>query len=173
LGYVPLKDGRWYTGEFEKWGINPDQLREDQRAKGGVRVPDGILIPWTEGNAVWKLCLKRPGHHMSYGQVMGSSDGGLYNIDTVTAEQPAMMVESELCALSVYQEAGDIINVAATGSSSKGQGRASDMGIASYVLQSFDADSAGDDAAEFWLKKLPQIIRWRPWADEWDEKTQI
>jgi DNA primase len=170
LGYVPLgRDGRWYVGDFEAWGVDPDQLREDQRAKGGVRVPDGILIPWTEGRTVWKLCLKRPGQVMSYGQVLGSSDGGLYNIDTVTADQPAMMVESELCALSILQEAGDICNVVATGSTPKGRNsrHASDLVAASCILQSFDADEAGDEASEYWVSRFKEkCIRWRPWADE-------
>jgi hypothetical protein len=177
LGYVPLgKDGRWYTGDFEKWGVNPDELREDQRAKGGVRVPDGILIPWLEGNAVWKLCVKRPGQIMSYGQVMGSSDGGLYNIDSVTADMPAMIVESELCALSVQQEAGDICNCIATGSTPKGRNSrlASDLVAASHILQSFDADAAGDEAAEYWIQRFKEkAIRWQPWADEWGEQLRF
>lgn len=170
IGYVPLgKDGKWYIGNFEQWGIDPGQLREDQRAKGGVRVPDGILIPWMEGRTIWKLCIKRPGELMSYGQVMGSSDGSLYNIDSVTADMPAMMVESELCALSVQQEAGDIINCIATGSTPKGRNSsaASDLVAASCVLQSFDADEAGDEASEYWIRRFkPKCIRWRPWKDD-------
>lgn len=176
LGYVPLKDGRWYVGEFEKWGVNPDELREDQRAKGGVRVPDGILIPWMEGSTVWKLCLKRPGQIMSYGQVMGSSDGGLYNIDSVTADMPAMMVEGELCALSVQQEASDLINCIATGSTPKGRTAiaAFDLAAASHILQSFDADEAGDEAAEYWINRFQEkAMRWRPWADEWAEDGKL
>jgi hypothetical protein len=170
LGYVPLgPDGRWYKGDFEAWGVNPDELREDLKAKGGVRVPNGILIPWTEGKTVWKLCLKRPGEVMSYGQVLGSSDGGLYNIDDVTANSPAMMVESEICALSVMQEAGDICSVIATGSTPKGRNSssASDLVVSSCILQSFDADEAGDEAAEYWVKRFKEkCIRWRPWLDE-------
>jgi hypothetical protein len=177
LGYVPLgKDGRWYVGDFEKWGINPDELREDQRAKGGVRIPDGILIPWTEGSTIWKLCLKRPGQIMSYGQVMGSSDGGLYGIDSVTADMPCMMVESEICALSVQQEAGDICNAVATGSTPKGRNSrlASDLVAASCILQSFDVDEAGDEAAEYWIGRFKdKAMRWRPWADEWSEQLRF
>lgn len=178
LGYVPLdkSTGRWYMGDFKKWGINPDELREDQRAKGGVRIPDGILIPWMEGNTIWKLCVKRPGQIMSYGQVMGSSDGGLYNIDSVTADMPAMMVESELCALSVQQEAGDICNCIATGSTPKGRNSrlASDLVAASCILQSFDADEAGDEAAIYWVERFKgKCGRWRPWADEWGETLRF
>lgn len=178
LGYVPLdkSTGRWYVGEFEKWGVNPDELREDQRAKGGVRIPDGILIPWTEGSTIWKLCVKRPGQVMSYGQVMGSSDGGLYGIDSVTADMPCMMVEAELCKLSVEQEAGDICNAIATGSTPKGRNSrlASDLVAASCILQSFDADAAGDEAAEYWIQRFKEkAMRWRPWADEWGEQLRF
>jgi DNA primase len=170
LGYVPLdrRTGRWYVGDFEQWGIDPDTLREDQRAKGGVRVPNGILIPWFADGHIWKLTIKRPGEDMDYGQVLGSSDGGLYNADSIEAGKPVMLVESEFCAASVEQEAGDIIACVATGSTGKGRHPrwlATLAGVP-FVLQSFDADAKGDEASEYWEKKLSNCVRWRPWADE-------
>jgi hypothetical protein len=165
VGYCPLaRDGKWYCGEFEHWGIDPSLLREDQRAKGGVRVPDGIIIPWFEASTLWKIAVKRPGEKMDYGQVMGSGEG-LYNVDSLQVSEPCMMVEGEFDALSVLQEAGDLINIVATGSSTRGRtGRwLGDLALASFVLQSFDDDASGNDGAAYWLEKLPHALRWQPW----------
>jgi hypothetical protein len=176
LGCVPLgKDGRWYVGKFEDWGLDPEELNEKQREKGGVRVPDGILIPWFVGGQVWKLAVKRPGKDPDYGQVMGSSEP-LYNVDSLQYGEICMMVEGELDCLSVIQEAGDLVNVVATGSSGKGRANrwAGELSLASVILQSFDEDEAGNDGAEYWLKLFEvaddeqlKIERWSPiyWND--------
>jgi 5S rRNA maturation endonuclease (ribonuclease M5) len=78
------------------------------------------------------------------------------------------MCEGELDALTIQQHAGDIITPVATGSTS---GSRSDKWIArltacSTVLVAFDADKAGDEAAKWWIKTLPNARRWRPfWKD--------
>jgi len=170
IGYCPLMpDGRWYMGTFEQWGLDPEQLTESQLAKGGVKVPNGIVIPWFCNNQLWKIAVKRPGQEMDYGQVMGSSEG-LYNVDAIQYGELVMMVEGEIDALSVIQEAGDLVNCVATGSAGKGRlGKwIAEIGLASFILQSFDEDEAGDSGAEFWLKLFEKIcIRWTPglWKD--------
>lgn len=178
FGYVPFgKDGRWFTQSFEAWGLDPDQLTEVQRNKGGVRVPPGIIIPWFESKTLWRIAIKRSGESkgQDYGQITGSGEG-MYNIDTIQYEQPAMIVEAELCAASVEQEAGDLINVVATGSTTRGRlGRwIADLSLASFVLQSYDEDEpdergakAGDEGATFWLETLKHSLRWSPmlWKD--------
>lgn len=162
LGYVPLaKDGKWYVGSFEDWGLNIEELTDVQRERGGVRVPDGILIPWLVGGSLWKLAVKRPGQSPDYGQVVGSVDA-LYNVDAIQYDQPAMLVEGEIDCLSVQQEAFDLIACVATGSSAKGRaGRwIADLSLASIVLQSFDNDHAGDEGADYWLSVLKHAKRW-------------
>ena len=165
LGYCPaMKSGAWYSDTFESWGIDPASIQDEaKRERGKIVIPPGIVIPWMEGDRIWKLALKRPGQEISYGQVLGSREG-MYNISSVQFDQPAMIVESELCALSVQQEAGDLIACVATGSVSRGR-RArwiADLSLASYVLQSFDDDSAGDEHAPYWIQKLKHCIRWSP-----------
>jgi hypothetical protein len=93
----------------------------------------------------------------------------LYQINALRPNLPAMVVEGELDALSVTQEAGDLLAVVATGSTAGGRlerwiGR---LALCSTVLLSFDADAAGDEAAVWWLKALgPRAKRWRPyWED--------
>jgi hypothetical protein len=38
------------------------------------------------------------------------------------------------------------------------------------VLVALDADEAGEEAAAYWLKVLPNAERWRPW---WDDPNQL
>ncbi|GER88632.1 hypothetical protein KDW_27940 [Dictyobacter vulcani] len=166
FGYVPLgKDGRWYLGTFEHWGLDPDLLLPGRRERGGVCIPPGILIPWSEGDILWRLGLKRPGQPKGkdYGQVVGSGEG-MFNIDQVHCGQPAMIVESEICACSVEQEAGDLIACVATGSTCRARiGRwISDLALASVVLQSFDEDEAGDNGSAYWCRALKNSMRWSP-----------
>ncbi|GCE17571.1 hypothetical protein KDK_13710 [Dictyobacter kobayashii] len=166
FGYVPLgKDGRWYLGRFEDWGLDPEQLLPAQREKQGVRIPPGILMPWYEGDLLWRLALKRPQmpKGQDYGQVVGSGEG-MFNIDQVQCGQPVMMVEAELCACSVEQEAGDLVACVATGSTTRGRlGRwIADLALTSVVLQAFDEDPGGDEGADYWLRTLKQSIRWSP-----------
>lgn len=174
LGCVPLeKDGSWHSEPFQHWGLDPEKLTEQQRAKGCVRVPNGILIPWLCENQLWKLAIKRPGEQMDYGQVLGSTDG-LYNVDSIEMDKPVMLVEGEFDALSVAQEAGDLIACCATGSAQKGRNPRwlADLSLASYKLIAFDNDApdknglkAGDEGAHYWLQ-LSNSMRWSPWTDE-------
>jgi hypothetical protein len=164
LGYIPLQgDGRFYQASFETWGLTPDMLSEDQIKKGCVRVPNGILIPWFEGDTLWRLALKRPGETPSYGQVMGSGEG-MFNVSSIDMDKPVMTVEGELCTMSVDQEAGDLVSCVATGSTTRGRLSRwwSDLSFASYMLQSFDEDEAGDTGSEYWLK-MKNSMRWSPW----------
>jgi hypothetical protein len=156
VGYVPkTSDDRWFTDSFENWGLDPEKLTAIQREKGCVRIPDGIIIPWFVGGQVWKLAMKRPGQTPDYGQVLGSTDA-LFNVDTLQYGEPAMMVEGEIDCMSVWQEAKDLLNVVATGSSAKGRGTRwiSELQYPSFILQSFDEDPAGDEAARWWMDTI-------------------
>lgn len=164
LGYVPLNaSGRWLEFPFESWGLKEEDLTPTQLQKGCVRVPDGILIPWLEGDVLWKLAIKRPGQKMDYGQILGSAEG-LYNVDSLQPNQTCMMVEGEFDALSVAQEVNIGLSCVATGSTTRGRLNRwiSVLCLASDVLQSFDADEGGDEGAQWWLEKLPHAKRYRP-----------
>ncbi|HEY7419544.1 MAG TPA: CHC2 zinc finger domain-containing protein, partial [Ktedonobacteraceae bacterium] len=181
-GYVPLlSDGSWFSEPFSHWGLDPLALTEQQRAKGCVKVPNGILIPWFADGQLWKLAVKRPGEAMDYGQVLGSADG-LYNVDSIEAGKPVMLVEGEFDALSVQQEAGDLIACVATGSVRKGRSThwRDDLELASYVLVAFDNDppdehghKAGDEGAAYWLESLSHALRREPWAFAEEEYAQV
>src|SRR6266550_57458 len=160
LGYVPkLSNGSYFESELKDWGLDPGNSSKDK-----VRIPDGILIPWFYGSELWRLAIKRPGKEQSYGQVLGSGEG-LYNVNTVQYEFPVMIVEGEICCLSVEQEAGDLIACVATGSTTRGRLArwVSELNLASCILQSFDEDDSGDSGAEYWLEHLEEKCqRWSP-----------
>ncbi len=161
LGYVPLQsNGRFYEAELEQWGLDPSTCAKDK-----VRVPNGILIPWFEGSTLWRLALKRPDQPKGkdYGQVVGSGEG-LFNVDSIQYDFPVMMVEGEICCLSVEQECGDLISCVATGSTTRARLSrwVAELHLASYILQSFDEDDSGDEGAKYWLENLKKCMRWSP-----------
>ncbi len=110
------------------------------------------MIPWFVEGKVWKLSVRRP--DKSYFQVLGSSDA-LYNTDSMQPGMAVMLVESEIDALSVHQEAGDLIASVATGGTSKGQTQRWITAIKQVpgLLIGFDADEAGNAGAANWQKK--------------------
>lgn len=175
LGYWPLaKNGRWQQYPFEQWGLTQEMLTPAQWERGCIYVPDGLLIPWFAGGQLWKLTVKRPfaraKDEMAYGQVTGSREC-LYNADLLSAERPAMMEESVLCALSVEQEAGDLVAPIATdGVTRTRQERwIARLCLPPIVLQSFDQgdeNGAGDAAAQWWCGVLPNCVRWTPFAHD-------
>jgi hypothetical protein len=154
-------------------GLTPVPERKD------VWLPRGIVFPWWSGGTLWKVTFRRlaavgtPTARL--GQVEGDSHfmvkgsaNLLYRIDTVQANRPAMLVEAPLDALSIAQEAGDLLAVVAAGTSwgrlERWIGR---LSLASIVLLGFDADDAGETAAAWWQKTLGLWAkRWRPLWDD-------
>jgi len=140
-----------------------------------IKIPPGITIPWIVENKIWKISVKRfEDAEKGYFQVLGSSDA-LYNVDTSQGyDTPCMLLESEFDALSVQQEAGGIIASVATGGTSKGQTQRwiTALKQAPGLLIGFDADEAGNAGAQAWQKKIPQALRWMPWAHDANQMLQ-
>ncbi len=173
LGYIPFneKTGRMYEMSFTAWGLTPDMLNEDDRARGCVRVPEGLLIPWFVDRDLWKLTVKRPSmpKGKDYVQILGGQEC-LYNADLVAFKLPVVMTEAVIDCLSVEQEAGDLVVVVATdGAPRTRQSRwVATLCKAPYILQSFDTDEAGEKGATEWLELLPEnhAVRHDPWAHD-------
>lgn len=157
------------------WGLDSEHKK--------VYLPRGIVIPWSVKRDLWKLNIRRPvtaaqvaSGERKYCQPAGGSNG-LFNADAIQAGKPLMLVESEMDALIVEQEAGDMITPVATGSTSGGR-RArwlARLAVAPVILASFDNDAPekGDQAAAYWLEVLTGFsIRWRPLAKDPTEMIQ-
>lgn len=154
--------------EPERWGLAADQKK--------IWLPAGILFPWLIGSELWRINIRRIGDTIGKEQcyiVVSGSGNTLFGVDTLRANVPAMIVEGVLDALSVLQEAGDLLAVVATGSTTGGRlerwiGR---LSLASTVLVAFDADDAGEAASTWWLKALAtRAKRWRPY---WGDPNQL
>jgi DNA primase len=165
-----------------KIGYNPETRFEEPSAWDVDRehhvLPDGILIPWIIEGDVWKLNMRLGRDTRNWYREQGDtppkyravtgSRNALYGANLVQPERPVVLVEGELDALTVNQEAWDVASAVATGST--GGGRALRWKVrlqrASTVLVAFDNDAPGEEASAWWLDALPNARRWRPyWGD--------
>lgn len=177
IGYCPLtRDGRWYgsdpaEGALELWGLSETDINDSKvRDRGTILIPPGIIIPWIQESQeiLWKIEVKRfeeTDHHRRFRQVAGSKNG-LYNTDTIKYDTPLVLVESSLCALSIEQEAGDLVSAVATGGTSGGRNRRFYplvFSVPNVILQSYDADSKGELGAQYWMPLIgDKGFRYRP-----------
>jgi DNA primase len=160
LGYHAAE--QWESPEY--WGLSGDHKK--------IHLLRGIVFPWLVGSEVWKVTFRRDGKNILKEERYRPIAGGgkpLYQINALRPNAPVMLVEGELDALSVRQEAGDLLAVVATGSTAGGRlerwiGR---LALCSTMHVAFDADAAGDEAAAWWCKTLgSRARRWRPyWGD--------
>lgn len=155
-------------------GLNPEDRFQERQPWGlpenGKRVwlPRGVVIPWLINGDLWRVNVRRPAGEPKYIGPAGWQNA-LYNADALTGERrPAALVEGEFDALTVQQEAGDLVNVVATGSTD-GARRPRWIALlaqARSVLVSFDADEPGEKGAAYWLDTLPNARRWRPYFED-------
>jgi DNA primase len=147
----------------EAWGL-PDNHKK-------ISLRRGIVFPWYVGSEVWRVLFRQEDDHVPkknrYKPIAGGSNT-LYQIDTVRPNVPAMLVEGMLDALSLQQEAGDLVAVAAGGTTGGRRERwIGRLALSSAVLVSLDADQAGEDASAWWLQTLGhRAKRWRPYWDD-------
>jgi 5S rRNA maturation endonuclease (ribonuclease M5) len=131
------------------------------------------VIPLFYGGVLWRVNIRRPltaqqeaDGETKYVQIAGSKMA-LYSADALNAT-PAVLVEGEIDALTITQHAGDLATAVATGStqSCRRLQWISKLALSPKVLVAFDADKAGEEAAEYWLGVLSNAKRWRPyWSD--------
>ncbi len=157
-------------------GYNPQDSYEERAVWGlptnskRIWLPRGIVIPWFVAREIWRVNIRRPIRPGQRPKFIGPAGfaNGLYNADQLSGERPAIIVEGELDALTLLQEAGDIVVPVATGSA-EGARRSrwvAELALCSQVLVSFDADEAGEPARRYWREVLPNSRYWRPyWGD--------
>jgi DNA primase len=149
----------------ETWGLPADRKQ--------VWVPRGIVIPWRLAGSLWRLNFRRPTDDPKYIGPAGFGNG-LYGAAGVQPGRPVMIVEGEFDALTVTQEAGNLVAAVATGSTcgSRRQRWQELLARASMVLVAYDSDEAGDTAAQWWLSVLPRARRCRPTSHDVCEMLQ-
>lgn len=125
-----------------------------------------LVIPWYKDKAAGTLYRKinrrnlhtpLPGDESKYRTRAGSDNDALYLGETLREQKrPTFLVESELDAATVLQEAGDLVQVVATGTSQGGRNAMNEALLRRqpFVFVAFDADEAGEEASSYWLSKL-------------------
>ncbi len=138
------------------------QARLGYQPPGHSSIPAGLVIPGVVSGVFWQVNI-RTGGDPTY-KALRDSIRPLYQADLLTKDRPAMLVESELDALLLLQEAGDLVTPLATCGTQGARHLYWQLMLATprQVLISTDADGAGDRAADWWLAHLPTARRWRP-----------
>jgi len=155
LGWLPED---WYT-ERKIWGL-PEKIKDDGTTSQ-VWMPAGLVIPCFHEGHLQRLKIRR--HNITEGDryhiIPGSS-----SIPMILGEGDVfIIVESELDALLLKQEAGDLVGVIALGSAMiKPDEKISNMlRQAKKVLISLDSDETGAKISwKWWLNKFHNAIRW-------------
>lgn len=167
LGFNP----KWRTYSEKAWGLG----------EGEFKVGPGIVVP----------CF-RDGH-FAYVRIRKFKDGkpvsseekdknlfltmpdelkppGLYILGQEIATRPCVMVEGQLDALTIWQEAGELVNIVAIGSTEGCRDAISLTTLAQppLLLVALDADDEkperpGEEAARWWLDRLPNAKRRKAW----------
>jgi DNA primase len=135
------------------WGLPPDHKP--------VWAPRGICLPWRAAAAVWRLNIRRPSGTPKYIGPAGFCTG-LYGADGLHPGEPAVLVEGEFDALSVVQETGFAAVASGSTCGARHPHWQRRLGRCSTVLVAFDADDAGEQAARWWLDRLPTAVRLVP-----------
>jgi DNA primase len=134
-----------------------------------VWLPAGILIPWYWYKHMWAVRIRSLAARASHRYILvRGSANTLYGGHAIHPGKPVVLVEGELDALTIWQEASDLALPVANGSTAGARTTASiaRLARANLILLAFDADAAGEQAAAWWQSRLPTARRWQPcWKD--------
>lgn len=133
--------------------------------ESGIRVPGKtIAIPWFDGKRIVAVNFRRLDGEPKYQLLSGSAKGLLYHPSTVDPTRPLVLCEGEFDCLLANQEAGDVAQFATLGSASDKPTPATltILAACSSLFLAYDADAAGDRAAESLSAMLPRAVRIRP-----------
>ncbi len=99
LGYVPNLQRRW-KDETGKWQV------ED--------LGPSISIPWTNGTTIKAIQYRLLKHRQRFHQELGG-DRTLFGVQHVAGRPVLILVEGELNCVSIWQAAGDLVDVVSFG----------------------------------------------------------
>jgi DNA primase len=153
-----LAEDRWCAAS--EWGVS--EVLKDNGQPKKFWMPAGLCIPMMHDGAVLRVRVRRPQGEPRYYVLRGSSGAAMIvgKINTV-----AVVVEAELDAVLLHQEAGDLVAVVALGNSSSRPDVAAAelLGRARLILVALDADRAGArEAWGWWREHYAQARRWPP-----------
>jgi len=154
LGWNPTEV--WVSRD--RFGL-PEELKDNGKPKK-VWVPEGLVIPCFRDGALKRIKIRQPQNDPKYVLLSGSAVCSM-----ILGDHPktVIVVESELDAILVHQEAYDLVTLIATGSANiRPDAEAADiLKNAEHVLISLDYDEAGGrESWKWWLQNFPNAKRW-------------
>ena len=143
----------------QAWGI-ADETMQDRKAKR-LWIPRGLVIPCMSGEKIIRLRIRSPSGDPRYVIIPGSSSSPLKAGEDTGA---AVIVESELDAMLLCQEAGDLALMIALGSVAirPDTNTHARLKRAKIILNALDADQSGaKEAWGFWIATYGRKVkRW-------------
>lgn len=135
-----------------------------------------VVFPWYDEQDLWRVQMRviapDTPRNERYFCLAGSSSSGLYLAQSLTLKRRAvMLVEGEIDALTIVQEAGDLVAVVATGSTSGSRTEhwLARLALIPHLLLAYDNEEQGTHGADYWLSRLPRASRCRPTAHDVNE----
>ena len=172
LGYNPGKAGKYHVRPRSSWALPPkkDQSGKD---KEWLWFPAGIVIPDQRGPEVWSIQIRQPDGY-KFGPRYVFLEGGS-NASYVLGHdrQAFVVVEARLCAIAVYQAAGDLVGVFAAQTVGGHPDTATHKLLAKAVqiLDALDYEEITDQAiTDGQMAGLRAVARWKklyPHCDRW------
>lgn len=150
-------------------GLLERTIRSARLGSAEIKGVEYLIIPHLDKSACWKIQTRdmRPGipSEERYKSLKDSVNTGLYLSDCLARKRVTVLVEGEIDALTIAQEASDLVNVVAL-SGKDGSCTAkwiAKLAIQPLVLIALDNDAQSEPKAEEWRKYLADnAVRYRP-----------
>ena len=157
LGFNPGQHGKDLFRHRESWGLDTVFKKNGQKKR--MWIPRGLIIPWIDNDRIMRIRIRRDEGEPRY-YVLPGSNMGMMLLGSI--KRVVLVVESELDAILISQEAGDVSSALALGSSSSKPDRSAAQRLrsATLVLLALDYDQAGAGACRWWQNNFPQTKRW-------------
>lgn len=147
------------------WRARPAWGVEDNGKK--IWLPVGLVIPYAAGGSILRVRVRRPEGEPHYYIVPSTPPCSAPMMIPPEFDRPRgaggwCVVESELDALLVAQEAGDLVGVAALGSVANKPDTALHAALkdAGHIMNALDFDGPAAKAWTWWREHFPQAERW-------------
>ena len=161
LGWIPKS----YYREREAWGVEPAYHESGKEKK--LWIPRGLVIPYLRHQQLQRLRFRRfeDDELPRYYVLPGSSRAPLWIRRSTEASGPeaVVIVETELDALMLWELVGDLVHIAALGSSSAKPHDPELLQVlrdADRILLSLDHDEAGARALRWWRERYASATYW-------------
>jgi hypothetical protein len=152
----------------ESWGLSSVKNEESGKERP-LWLPAGLVIPWMSGSDLVKLRIRRPDpirFGPRYYMVPGSASATTLIRpivgERIVRREVYVIVESELDAIMIHDQAGDVCGAVALGSNSAHPDidASRTLAGAAVILNALDFDAAGSSERKWWEKHFHQSRRW-------------